>query len=92
VAKPLNRLTGKGGFSWGLEQKAAFQKLKHWIKEDAVLALPTDDRKSRVKADVSDGVIRAVLSHEQEGKWHPVAFMSHEMNETEWNYEIFYDK
>jgi hypothetical protein len=45
VARPLTRLTGKEGFSWGPEQKAVFQKLKDQIMEDAVLALPTDDRK-----------------------------------------------
>jgi hypothetical protein len=67
VERPLTRLTGKEGFSWWPEQKAAFQKLKDQITEDTVLALPTDDGKFRVKADVSEEVTRAVLSPEQEG-------------------------
>ena len=91
VARPLTRLTGKEGFSWGPEQKSAFQKLKDRIAEDAVLALPTDDGKFRVEADASEGATGAVLSQEQEGEWRPVAFMSHGLNETERNYKI-YDK
>lgn len=51
VAKPLTRLTGKEEFSWGEEQKIAFQKLKDRIAEDAVLALPTDHGKFKLEAD-----------------------------------------
>ena len=91
VAKPLTRLTGKTGWSWGDEQRAAFKGLKARIAEDAVLALPTDDGKFRLEADASEGVIGAVISQEQEGVWRPVAFMSHSLSETERNYEI-YDK
>jgi hypothetical protein len=69
----------------------AFQKLKERITEDVVLALPTDDGKFRLEADTSDGATGAVLSQEQDGVWRPVAFMSHGLNETECNYEI-YDK
>lgn len=91
VAKPLTRLTGKEGFSWGEEQKAAFQKLKDRIAEDVVLTLPTDHRKFRIEADASEGATGAVLEQEQEEGWRPVAFQSHGLNETERNYEI-YDK
>jgi hypothetical protein len=91
IAQPLTKLTGKVSWSWGPEQDLAFQKLKERIAEDVVLALPTDDGKFRLEADASDGATGAVLSQEQNKVWQPVAFMSHGLNETERNYEI-YDK
>ena len=91
VAKPLTKLTGKAGWTWGDDQRNAFAELKRRVAEDVVLALPTDDGKFRLEADASEGATGAVLSQEQDGKWRPVAFMSHGLNETERNYEI-YDK
>jgi hypothetical protein len=91
VAKPLTKLTGKAGWSWGDNQKKAFSELKQRIAEDIVLVLPTDDRKFRLEADASDGATGVVLSQEQNGEWQPVAFQAHRLNETEQNYEI-YDK
>ena len=69
IARPLTKLTGKAGFSWGDEQKKVFEELKCRIAEDVVLALPTDDGKFRVEADASDGATGAVLSQEQDGMW-----------------------
>jgi hypothetical protein len=89
VAKLLTKLTGRMGWSWGTEQKEAFQKLKNRIPEDVVLALPTDEGKFQLEADASNGATGAVLEQEQEGKWCPVAFQSHGLNETERNYEIY---
>src|ERR1700749_3853067 len=91
VAKLLTKLTGKSEWSWGDEQRRAFEGLKSLIAEDAVLALPTDDGRFRLEADASEGVIGAILSQQQDGVWRPVAFMSHSLTETERNYEI-YDK
>jgi hypothetical protein len=91
IAKPLTKLTGKMGWSWGAEPKEAFQKLKNRIAEDVVLALPTDEGKFQLEADASERATRAVLEQEQEGEWHPVAFQSHGLNDTERNYKI-YDK
>src|ERR1700753_159515 len=91
VAKPLTKLTGKSGGLWGEEQREAFEKLKSRIAEDAVLALPNDHGKYRLEADASEGAIGAILSQQQDGVWRPVAFISHSLNETERNYEI-YDK
>jgi hypothetical protein len=89
IAKLLTRLTGKEGWRWGAEQKEAFQKLKNRIAEDIVLALPTDEGKFQLAADASDGATGAVLEQEQEGEWCPVAFQSHGLNDTEWNYKIY---
>ena len=44
-----------------------------------------------METDASDDAIGMVLSQQQDGKWHPVAFMSRMMSSAEQNYEI-YDK
>ncbi|SJL16482.1 uncharacterized protein ARMOST_20008 [Armillaria ostoyae] len=61
------------------------------MAEDIILAIPNRTGRFRVKADVSNGAVGAVLSQEQEGRWRPVAFMSKALTVTERNYEI-YDK
>ncbi|CAK5281960.1 unnamed protein product [Mycena citricolor] len=91
VAKPLTRLTGKAGWSWGADEHAAFDGLKKRIAEDAVLALPNDTGQYRLEADASEGATGSVLSQNQDGIWRPIAFISHALTETERNYEI-YDK
>ena len=65
--------------------------MKSSITSAPVLAIPNDDDPFMVECDASDFAIGAVLSQKQNGKWHPVAFLSKAMNETERNYEI-YDK
>ncbi len=57
--------------------------------KEVVLAIPTEEGKFRVEVDVSEGAIGAVLSQEQDGKWHPVAFLSKSLTVTECNYEIY---
>ena len=53
--------------------------------------MPKRDGDFRVEVDASNFGTGAVLSQEQNGKWHPVAFMSKTLTEAEKNYEI-YDK
>ena len=53
--------------------------------------MPNNEGQCRVDADASDYTLGAVLSQEQNGKWHPVAFLSKSFNNAERNYEI-YDK
>jgi hypothetical protein len=69
IAWPLTKLMGKVSWSWGPEQNLVFQKLKERITEDVVLALPTNDGKFRLEADVSDRVTGVVLSQEQDKVW-----------------------
>jgi hypothetical protein len=55
-----------------------------------VLTTPTDYQPFRIEADSSDfttGAILSQLSSEDE-KWHPVAYYSKSLSETERNYEI----
>jgi hypothetical protein len=54
------------------------------------LITPADDQPFRIEADSSDFATGAVLSQlcVEDGKWHPVAFLSKSLSETEQNYEI----
>jgi hypothetical protein len=87
IAQPLTALTGKRDWQWKTEQQESFQRIKNLIASSAVLCLPTNDDQFRVKADASNCALGAVLSQFQGNKWHPVAFLSKAMNETERNYE-----
>ena len=92
IAQPLHDLTKKDiVWNWGIEQEQAFLQLKEAITSQPVLALPRDDGSFRVEADASNYALGAILSQEQDGKWHPIAYMSKTLNEAERNYEI-YDK
>ena len=92
LARAMSALTGKAEWKWEEEEQAAFENIKMKITSQPILAMPTVNGKFRVECNVSDFAIGAILSQEQEdGKWKPVAFMSHVLNPTERNYEI-YDK
>ena len=91
IAKPLTSLTGKVDWTWDTVQRAAFDGLKEAVTTAPVLILPDNKNPFRVECDASDYALGAVLSQQCNGKWHPVAFLSKAMTETERNYEI-YDK
>ena len=76
-------------WKWTKKQKKAFGKLKERFTKEPVLAAPDLDKKMRIEVNVSDYVMKGILSMECEnGKWKPVAFLSKSLNETERNYEI----
>ncbi|ESK81813.1 mary1-like reverse transcriptase [Moniliophthora roreri MCA 2997] len=90
-AKPLTKLTRKNNWEWTDDQQQAFEELKMKVTSASVLVIPNNRDQFRVEADSSDFTIGAVLSQFQDNKWKPVALLSHVLNETERNYEI-YDK
>jgi hypothetical protein len=90
-ARPLFDLTRKEQkWKWDSPEASAFRKLKELVTSAPVLITPGDDQPFRVEADSSDYATGAVLSQLslEDGKWHPVAFLSKSLSETEWNYEI----
>jgi hypothetical protein len=91
IIKPLTKLMGNEPWKWGIEQMEAFKELKARICSEPILAIPVDNAPYWVEADASDYTSGAILSQKQEGKWHPIAYMSKVFTETECNYEI-YDK
>ena len=81
---------GKAPWQWGEEEQSVFDKLKCCFTESPVLAIYDPDCNTRVEVDASGFATGAVLSQEgEDGKWHPVAFHSESMNNTECNYEIY---
>ncbi len=72
----MTQLTGNNPWKWGTMQQTAFEELKRLLAEEVVLAIPTEEGKFCVEADASEGAIGAVLSQEQDEKWHPVTFLS----------------
>ena len=53
--------------------------------------MPNEKGQFRIEADSSDYAIGTILSQHQDDKWHPIAYLSKALTETQRNYEI-YDK
>src|ERR1700733_1281847 len=90
-ARPLFNLTKKEvAFTWGEEERSAFDTLKGMVTSAPVLILSQTDRPFRIEADGSGVATGAVLSQvsPEDEKWHPVAFLSKSLSEVERNYEI----
>lgn len=90
IARPLHELTKKDvPWSWTVEAQNAFDALKKKVTSSPILIFPDDSKPFKVEADSSDYATGAVLSQEgDDGKWHPVAFLSKSLSEVERNYEI----
>ena len=91
VAHPLFDLTkADSTFHWLMEEQLAFDTLQERITSTPILALPDNSKPYRVEADSSDFATGAVLSQEclEDGKWHPIAFLSKSLSPVERNYEI----
>jgi len=90
-ARPLFDLTRNNQkWKWGTSEAAAFWKLKEIVTSAPVLTTPTDDKPFRIEANSSDFVMGVVLSQlsAEDRKWHPVAYLSKSLSETERNYKI----
>jgi hypothetical protein len=90
-AHPLFDLTRNDQkWKWDTPEATTFRKLKEAITSTPVLTTPADNRPFRIEADSSDFPTGAVLSQlsMEDKKWHPVAYLSKSLSETERNYEI----
>jgi len=83
-AKPLTILTGDIPWKWDDEQQNAFESL---INADNLrtrfLALIRPNGQLRIEADASDYAIGAILSQKQDDTWHPIAYLSKSLTETQ---------
>ena len=89
--RPLFDLTKKGEvWNWGEAEQSAFIRLKRLITSAPILAFPKDSQMYQVEADSSDFTTGATLSQQspEDGKWHPIAFISKSLSPVERNYEI----
>ncbi len=93
IARVLNELTKKGvQWEWTDEREEAFQRLKELICAEPVLLMPQLEQLFELEVDTSNYAIGATLNQKDEiGQWHPVAYYSTTLSETERNYNI-YDK
>ncbi|GFV90059.1 retrovirus-related Pol polyprotein from transposon 17.6 [Trichonephila clavipes] len=94
IAKPLSDLTRKENlfffFFFGTQQKEAFEKLKKILSEGPVLHLYKYGRKTELHTDACKQGYGAILLQEAEdGKLHPVYYMSKKTNTAEEKYDSY---
>ncbi|GFX36178.1 retrovirus-related Pol polyprotein from transposon 297 [Trichonephila clavipes] len=94
IAKPLSDLTrNKNLFVFGTQQKEAFEKLKKIMSEGPILHLYKYGRKTELHTDACKQGYGAILLQEAEdGKLHPVYYMSKKTNTAEENISEDYAK
>ena len=76
---------------WTTDQQNAFDTLITALTSEPVLALPQPKGQFWIEADSSNYAVGAVFSQKHQEKWHPIAYFSKSLNQTQRNYEI-YDK
>ncbi|GFV85270.1 retrovirus-related Pol polyprotein from transposon 17.6 [Trichonephila clavipes] len=91
IAKPLSYLTRKENlFVFGIQQKEAFEKLKKIMSEGPILHLYKYGRKTELHTDACKQGYGAILLQEAEdGKLHPVYYMSKKTNTAEEKYDSY---
>ena len=76
-------------FVWDMKAQEAFEALKKAFAEGPVLQMFDSRKRTTMKTDASDQVIRAVLSQPgNDGKLQPVAFYSRKFTKLKLNYKI----
>ena len=85
VARPLFELTRKDHpWNWTDSSQEAFDALKVAFTSSPVLLMPDPLKPYRVEVDASDYATGGILSQQDhEQKWHPVAYLSKSLSETE---------
>ena len=81
-ARPLLNLTKNDvKWLWSEDEQSAFDTLKGLVTLAPILTSPDNSRPFHIEADSSDFATGAILSQEStnDGKWHPVAFLSKSM-------------
>jgi transposase InsO family protein len=90
ITVPLTDLTkGRktGPLKLSTRGKAAFNELKQKFLEEPILAHFDPDAPIRVETDASNYAIGAILSQMQRESWHPVAYLSRKLGESERHYQ-----
>jgi hypothetical protein len=91
MARPLHDLTKKDvTWRWTSAEQQAFQSIKDAFIREPILAQWDPERRTRVETDASGYTTGGVISQlGDDGFWHPIAFRSESMTETERNYEVY---
>lgn len=87
LIEPLNSLRTSKTWTFGKNEKKAFDELKELLASNQVLTFYDPDKPVRVAADASDYGIGAVISHiDENGQERPVEFISRTLTKAERNY------
>jgi len=87
ISSPLHALTRKNAsFHWSEGCQEAFEELKCALTSAPILAMPDDESTFILDTDASHSAIGAVLSQNQQGVEHVVAYASRKMSKAECNY------
>ena len=88
IAAPLCGLMRKGAeFVWTEQCQQAMDELKNRLVSKPILALPQSEGTYILDTDASDFGLGAVLSQEQDGVEHVIAYASQTLNKAEQRYE-----
>ena len=87
ITQPLRQLLSKKAtWIWGPPQEQALAKVKEELMKPTILALYNPLSPTKICADASSFGLGAVLMQQKESQWHPVAYASRSMSETEQRY------
>jgi hypothetical protein len=75
-------------FTWNDDCEKTFHRLKVALTEAPLLTHYDPSLPTKLETDASDGAVTSVLSQQQGGEWHPIAYYSKTMNLAEHNYGI----
>jgi ribonuclease HI len=83
---PLVRIKHNKDFTWGIEQKEAFERIKEYLTKPPVIQAPKNGRVFRLYIAASDGAIGAMLAQENKGKEGAIAYLSRRLQSAETRY------
>lgn len=86
ITTPITALLqgcGAGPFQWTTAAAEAFDILKKAFASAKVLRYWNPDRPTRVETDASNKAISGILSQLVDSQWHPAAFWSRKLTDTE---------
>lgn len=84
IARPLHKLCEKNSkFTWNEDCQKAFNSLKNSLMSSPLLAYPLPGKSFILDTDASNLATGAVLSQEQNGQEHVIAYMSKSMKKYE---------
>jgi hypothetical protein len=73
---PILRLKNDAEFIWGVEQQAAFEKIKKYLSTPPVLKVPQSGVPFQLYVAAENDIIGAILTQEAEGKEHILTYVS----------------
>jgi hypothetical protein len=73
---PILRLKNDAELIWGVEQQAAFEKIKKYLSTPPVLKAPQSGVPFQLYVAAENDIIGAILTQEAKGKEHILTYVS----------------